>query len=405
MVCALLALPCAAPTPERGRLARARTPVPGLGFRGAASRGVGARLLILAFAAVAAGTKQPLPAAAAPGCFWLRGGASSSGVHSTAEAASTATSASTDSDSDDNFGERVRVEGAKEGGGLDAFLRQHFPQADDDDGSGGVQDKSTDSRGSTKEQTASGSSGGAGHLPRLLVPGREGRKRRLEHASESSSSLPETASVPEQARSNGGKDDPAGGSENSLGSDSAASARNEPQKRSRQLAPNLREQEAPVYQDTRPMVCKEFAEKGVCRYGLTCIFLHDRTSYYDKWKEKVLERRRSAKLATFQAKLISEHCSICKDSYTEPVVTLCDHYFCSRCIIERYENADGDAGAEGTAESALAAGLLCPLCSEPLNGIFNLAYDLQDRLHRQQLKQLDPSKITVRSRLAREVER
>lgn len=348
--------------------------------------------MLLILAAVAAGATQPSPACAAvaSGCFRLRGGAGSSDVHRTAAA-----SASTDFDADGDFGERVSAAGAEEGGGLDAFLRERFSQAADD-GDGGGEDTSTGG-GSTEKETADSTSGGAGHLPHLLAPNREGRKRRLEHALESSSSLPETASLSQQARSNGGGNHLG---ENSWGSDSAASAREEPHKRSRQVAPNLSEHKAPEYQDTRPMICKEFAEKGVCRYGLTCIFLHDRTSYFDKWKEKVRERKRNAKLAAFQAKLISEHCSICKDSYTEPVVTQCEHYFCSRCIIERYEDADGGAGAEGTGDSTGAAGLLCPLCSEPLDGIFNMAYDLQDRLHRQQLKQLDPSKITVRCRLA-----
>ena len=116
------------------------------------------------------------------------------------------------------------------------------------------------------------------------------------------------------------------------------------------------------------------------------------------------------------ASAISEHCPICKDSYTEPVVTQCGHYFCSFCIIQRYESAytstntssfegqDGGQGIRGEGEKeeeegedeeegggggvagvAGGGGRNCPLCNKPLNGIFDLAYDLQERLNKQLL--------------------
>lgn len=224
--------------------------------------------------------------------------------------------------------------------------------------------------------------------------GRKGKKRKLERerASESSASL---------AGSRSEDDDDGDASTRrpgkSLESDSTESAAAAEERRKRSRKPVLgSEQKGPEYQDTRPMICKEFAEKGVCRYGLSCIFVHDRTSYYNKWKEKLREQRRRAKLAAFQANLISEHCPICKDSYTEPVVTQCDHYFCSRCIIERYDGAENPGAGQGGSEGGSSAdGLLCPVCRKPLHGVFNLVYDLQDKLAEQQLKQIDPSKITV----------
>ena len=51
--------------------------------------------------------------------------------------------------------------------------------------------------------------------------------------------------------------------------DSSEEAEAERLKRKRPLQAAVSKEKAPEYQDTRPMVCKEFAEKGWCRYGGT----------------------------------------------------------------------------------------------------------------------------------------
>jgi hypothetical protein len=185
-------------------------------------------------------------------------------------------------------------------------------------------------------------------------------------------------------------------------------------KRKRAFEARIKKEKAPEYQDTRPMVCKEFAETGTCRYGNTCIFLHDRASYYDRWKDKVRAHKKRARHAALLANRISEHCPLCKQHYTEPVSTECGHHFCARCIIERYDAADGmtrgregagegegeeggEAGGPGGAGGAPGAGQggrgeegdggECPVCGEALHGNFHVAYDLQDKLNKQQLPQ------------------
>ena len=146
----------------------------------------------------------------------------------------------------------------------------------------------------------------------------------------------------------------------------------------------------PEYRDTRPMICKEFAESGSCRYGLSCIFVHDRSAYYDRWREKVREQRKRAKLASALANRVPEHCPLCKDAYTEPVQTQCGHFFCSNCIISRYDDAQtaGDVGEDVARPNAEAGdrdgdGRNCPVCGAELDGIFNMAYDLQNTLNKQ----------------------
>jgi hypothetical protein len=94
---------------------------------------------------------------------------------------------------------------------------------------------------------------------------------------------------------------------------------------------------------------------------------------------------RRARQAARKASRISQHCPICKDRYTEPVVTECNHYFCSSCILEWYDKADNAQAARGR------GGRTCPVCSGPLSGSFKLVYGLQDRLN----KQLHPTRSSV----------
>jgi RING finger protein 113A len=49
-------------------------------------------------------------------------------------------------------------------------------------------------------------------------------------------------------------------------------------------------------------------------------------------------------------------CLICRNAYTEPVVTRCGHYFCSACAIKRFAKTPK-----------------CAACLAPTGGIFNRA--------------------------------
>ena len=48
-------------------------------------------------------------------------------------------------------------------------------------------------------------------------------------------------------------------------------------------------------------------------------------------------------------------CHICRNHFTNPIITTCGHYFCEQCIMDRVRN-----------ESET-----CPICSKDTHGVFN----------------------------------
>lgn len=56
-------------------------------------------------------------------------------------------------------------------------------------------------------------------------------------------------------------------------------------------------------------------------------------------------------------------CLICKNPYTDPVVTRCGHYFCSSCAIKRFAKTPK-----------------CLACGAPTGGIFNRAEKVLEKL-------------------------
>ena len=56
-------------------------------------------------------------------------------------------------------------------------------------------------------------------------------------------------------------------------------------------------------------------------------------------------------------------CLICKNPYTDPVVTRCGHYFCSSCAIKRFAKTPK-----------------CLACGAPTGGIFNRAEKVIEKL-------------------------
>ena len=272
-----------------------------------------------------------------------------------------------------------------DGEGIEAYLRDQFTT--------GAQDTE---ESSAHDSTTSSPDGGArGRRSPGARTDRSPRKRERRAYGSVDASASTTAtpgSEAERAPESVGGSRPAAAQpdESSSASDSSEQAAAERRKRQKVVQTRTTtEDKAPEYRDTRPMICKEFAERGTCRYGLTCIFLHDRSAYYDNWKEKVRAERRRARLAARAASRISQHCPICKDRYTEPVATECNHYFCSSCILERYDAADDAADAAYAAPGG--GGRTCPVCNAALSGSFQLVYDLQDKLN----KQLQPNHSSV----------
>jgi RING finger protein 113A len=56
-------------------------------------------------------------------------------------------------------------------------------------------------------------------------------------------------------------------------------------------------------------------------------------------------------------------CIICKESYKNPIITRCGHYFCESCALKRYRKDPS-----------------CAACGAGTNGVFNSAKNLKKLL-------------------------
>ncbi|KAH9929559.1 uncharacterized protein BXZ73DRAFT_48078 [Epithele typhae] len=115
--------------------------------------------------------------------------------------------------------------------------------------------------------------------------------------------------------------------------------------------------------DYQPDVCKDYkVETGYCGYGDTCKFLHDRGTYLAGWQLDKLAAEPKKNAGGDESGSDSDDedipfaCLICRKPYTDPVVTRCEHYFCSACAIKRFARTPK-----------------CAACSAPTAGIFNRA--------------------------------
>jgi len=129
---------------------------------------------------------------------------------------------------------------------------------------------------------------------------------------------------------------------------------------------NLR---ATVRWDYQPDICKDYKETGFCGFGDSCKFLHDRSDYKLGWQ---LEREaatgeynNSGDEDDKKYEIDSDEdnlpfkCFICRNSFTDPVVTKCKHYFCEKCALEQYRKSTR-----------------CYICNTQTNGTFNPAKEL-----------------------------
>ncbi|XP_002169878.1 E3 ubiquitin-protein ligase RNF113A isoform X1 [Hydra vulgaris] len=122
--------------------------------------------------------------------------------------------------------------------------------------------------------------------------------------------------------------------------------------------------------DYQPDICKDYKETGFCGFGDSCKFLHDRSDYKHGWQ---LER--DFKEGTYGQEDVSKYaiedeedalpfaCFICRNSFKNPVVTKCKHYFCELCALEHYKKTRR-----------------CYVCAEQTSGVFNSAKDIIKRM-------------------------
>ncbi|CAG9794250.1 unnamed protein product [Diatraea saccharalis] len=129
---------------------------------------------------------------------------------------------------------------------------------------------------------------------------------------------------------------------------------------------NLR---ATVRWDYQPDICKDYKETGFCGFGDSCKFLHDRSDYKHGWQ---LEREENIAIAgddsDYEVHSDDElpfRCFICRNSFTDPIVTKCKHYFCEKCALENYKKSTR-----------------CFICNTQTGGVFNPAKELEAKLKR-----------------------
>lgn len=174
--------------------------------------------------------------------------------------------------------------------------------------------------------------------------------------------------------------------------------------------------------DYQPDICKDYKETGFCGYGDSCKFLHDRGDYKSGWQlEREWEDAQARKKKKLEESLkgfeeesrtdessmritggddigdvdgdsdddkyainlsdddveeadggqkIDEDglpfaCYICRSHFTNPIVTLCKHYFCSACALE-YAKRNKTKN--------------CALCGKNTSGVFNHAAKLARKI-------------------------
>ncbi|CAI5994499.1 unnamed protein product [Closterium sp. NIES-65] len=141
--------------------------------------------------------------------------------------------------------------------------------------------------------------------------------------------------------------------------------------------------------DYQPDLCKDYKETGYCGYGDSCKFLHDRGDYKAgwqierEWQEKEKRRKEAAALGMLEEGDGGEGeeeedddddlpfaCFICRQSFVDPVVTKCRHYFCEHCALKHHSRNKN-----------------CFVCEQPTQGVFNTAHDIIKRVKERAAKE------------------
>ncbi|CAL9727691.1 pre-mRNA-splicing factor Cwc24p [Monosporozyma unispora] len=124
--------------------------------------------------------------------------------------------------------------------------------------------------------------------------------------------------------------------------------------------------------DYQPDICKDFAKTGFCGYGDNCKFLHSREDFKSGWKlNKDWVRDGDDDTGSGNAKIENEikdipfKCVICENGYSNPVVTICNHYFCRKCFFQRIKDNGNNK---------------CAICGENTHGTAKIATNLKTLL-------------------------
>ncbi|KAG2386148.1 hypothetical protein C9374_002594 [Naegleria lovaniensis] len=119
--------------------------------------------------------------------------------------------------------------------------------------------------------------------------------------------------------------------------------------------------------DYQPDICKDYYETGFCGYGDNCKFAHVREKYVNSiehtkaWEKEQQKKVEDARTQKDSSQQLPHACFICRQPFKDPIVTLCGHYFCSKCAIDRY-----NGGKEPH----------CACCGQNTKGVFNTAHKI-----------------------------
>jgi RING finger protein 113A len=133
--------------------------------------------------------------------------------------------------------------------------------------------------------------------------------------------------------------------------------------------------------DYQPDICKDYKDTGFCGFGDTCIYLHDRGDTLSGWQleqqwqqeQEVKKKKQQEQMDAFiigangnktdkstSSAIMDEDgipfaCHVCRNHFTDPVVTNCGHYFCQSCILAHVKESSS----------------LCPVCNKDTHGVFH----------------------------------
>lgn len=130
--------------------------------------------------------------------------------------------------------------------------------------------------------------------------------------------------------------------------------------------------------DYQPDICKDYKDTGFCGFGDTCIYLHDRGDTLSGWQlelkwqqeQKDKKERQKEEMEAFingkngtadaSSGIDTEDglpfaCYLCREHFTDPVVTNCAHYFCQVCLLNHVKEHSN----------------LCPICNTETHGVFH----------------------------------
>uniref|UniRef100_A0A914XPI3 Uncharacterized protein n=1 Tax=Plectus sambesii TaxID=2011161 RepID=A0A914XPI3_9BILA len=123
---------------------------------------------------------------------------------------------------------------------------------------------------------------------------------------------------------------------------------------------------ASVRWDFAPDLCKDYKETGFCTFGDSCKFVHDRTDYKHGWElERDFQQGKLKDEDEHKYEISDDEdelpfkCFICRESFTNPIMTKCKHYFCEKCALDHYRKSQK-----------------CYVCDKNTYGVFNPAKEI-----------------------------